>query len=169
MRTAWLWNSSIVLQLNYEASWLCNSSAVKQPWGEAHFWFDSSPLISSTCSALQPPAPLCPALLCTHLFCSSLLCFTCFFLLWSGKTSSIFHLSCQRCAVFSLPLKRKVLPELEGAYLHRQKFPSLVPDWLILMQMRTPILSLRFDWSKKHCPDCSECCCSDWLVKTMMR
>lgn len=70
VRTAWLWNSSIVLQLNYEASWLCNSSAVKQPWSEAPFWFDSSALISSTCSALHASVLLCPALL--YLFFSAL-------------------------------------------------------------------------------------------------
>lgn len=72
VRTAWLWNSSIVLKLNYEASQLCNISAVMKPWGKAPFWFDSSALISSTHSAL----------LCTHLlhsfsralFCSVSIC-----------------------------------------------------------------------------------------------
>lgn len=32
--TAWLWNSSIVLQLNYEAARLWGRMAVKRPWGE---------------------------------------------------------------------------------------------------------------------------------------
>ena len=61
VRTAGLWNNSVLLQLNHAGAWLRNSMTVRLPWGQAPLQLDYS---ARLCTAL---APLCAALLCSAL------------------------------------------------------------------------------------------------------
>ena len=85
------------------------------------------------CSALPLSGLLCAVLVCSILCQSVLVCPR--LLLSSSETSSVFQLNQGN----SLQWKGKV-PSLShmGGGLYRQKSQPLVPDWPILMHMRTP-------------------------------
>lgn len=119
VQTTQLWYSTAVGQLNSVKAQLWSRMAVRWPWGEAPFWLDSSALLCSACS----------------------------FPLWSGKMSLVmslvFRLWCFRSSqgniVFSHQWKGKMCSvSHRGIDLHREKFLPLVPEWSVLMQMRTP-------------------------------
>lgn len=145
--TAQLWDSSIVLRLNYEATWL-----VKWPWTHAFVCLD------------------CFALPWDELVCSSLLCSACSSLVWSGLVrclSLVFQLQ-QGNTVFSLRWKGTVRsPSQREADSYRQKSLPLVPDWFILMQMKTlNLCSLINPKDSPHWPEWSH---SDLWRKMLMR
>ena len=128
MKTAWLWNSSSVIQHSF--AWTWNSSGTRQPHSQAPFRLDSSALLRAS-------------LLCTVLLCSTAVCFA---LLHSstprrsashcsGETSPVFQFS-QADSFFILLWKGKV--RFPSQREDGQKSPLLAPDWSILMQMRTP-------------------------------
>ena len=113
VRIAWLWNSSMVLQHNYETVRLWNSTAVRWPLGKIPLQLDSSaPLFSA------PLHLLCSPLVQHYVHFSGLWCFSSS---WGN-------------AIFSLWWKGKVgLSSLRGANLYREKSPPLLLDWPILM------------------------------------
>ena len=107
-------NRSIALYLS-EITWLWNSTDREEAVG------------------------ICSALLLSTVYKSVTLCSA---LSWSSKTSSVFHLQCvsssPRNAFFSKKRTCVHSRSDRGARLNRDKSPPLVPDWLILMQIRTP-------------------------------
>lgn len=113
VRISWLWNSSIVLQYNYETVWLWNSMAVRWPLGKIPLQLGSS-------------APLCSAPL--HLLCSPLV-------QHYIHVSGLWCLSSSwRNAIFSLWWKGKVgCSSQRGANSYREKSPPLLLDLPILM------------------------------------
>lgn len=112
-----------MLQLNSEAAQLWNSMVVRWPWrevalgrgGSAHLHLHLCwPVLCQS----APPAVLRPAPV--RLQCSSSS--------WGSGTLCLWWIG----TVYS-PSQRG-----EDCYTSREKFPSLVPDWFVLMQMSTP-------------------------------
>ena len=96
----------------------------------------------------------CSALLCCSLLiCSGLVCFILFQQDISSVSSSVLQFQLGKCSLQPSLERKSVLSEL--TYIDRSHAP--VP-------MKT-LNSLQFNWSKRHCPDQSEWCCSDWSVK----
>ena len=127
-------------QLNYEEAQLWNNatvrgvSDVRWPWNEVALGWGPSLAIQLCSSSLHSV------------------------LLHSCETSSTFN-SRQRNAVFCGKGKWDLW--VRGELTYRERSSPLVPDWFILMQMRTPNPHSMID-PKKHCLDCLEWSCSGW-------
>lgn len=108
-------NNSVRAQLKSSPLW--HIRAVRRPWGEAPVWLDSSVLLCFACSSPLQSVP--PALLHSG----------------SGRHLRYFVFSilapAREIQLFSLSLEGKMC-------ISRQKSPPLVPDWSVIMQMRTP-------------------------------
>ena len=130
VRTAWLWNSSGVLQLHYEGARLWNCMAVRWPWSEvAPLFLDSCALL---CAMPVWSAVLCCALLCLTLVCSAFLWQDIF-----GVLSLVFQFQLGKCSLQSCVEKESVLFKTEGSWLIWTEVPAPDP-WLLCLHAKTP-------------------------------
>lgn len=127
MRTAWLWNSSIMLQLNYEVALLWKSTVVRWPLSEMTLVQGSS-LARQLCFSLHCHARLHSA--CLPLLCSNLPCPAMFNL--PPVRLDRFNISAParktQSSVFS-KMGKYAPASQRGADLHGKKPLPLVPDW----------------------------------------
>ena len=115
-----IWNT-VKKETSLSAEQLNCATAVRQPWGLAFLWLDSSALFLV---ALHCPGLLCAVLVCSVLYLSALVRW---YFSSAGET------------VFNLLWKEKVCSQSQRrAGLSGQKFPLLVPNWSVLMEVRTP-------------------------------
>lgn len=135
----WLWNSSIVLQLNYEAPQLWNNRVVRQPCRRPR-------LATQLCSAVVHRALLCSA---------PARCLQCF----SSTQGSI---------VLSLWRKGEACFQSQSGLTYTWRSPgaySLIGP----SSCNENSKSSQFDWSKKHRPDWSEWSLTDWSANMPMK
>lgn len=126
MQTAQLWYSMGVVQLKSVIAQLWNSMAKEQ-----HHWQAALEWGRPGARALQLDSST-PVRL--HLLQSASF--------FSGETSSVFQFQPEKCrenVPLTLQWKGKcILWDRGELTLYKQKSPPLVPDWSVLMQMRTP-------------------------------
>lgn len=150
VQTAQLWYSMAM-----RIAWLCNSlSVTAQLWNsmtvKQHGYKEALGLGNPGENSLERGPSLARQLwyapVCSILPCASLLC--------SADTALVFQLQLRK------PHLQPSVERKNALFKPQRVSLSMVSDWFILVQMRTP--NTQFNWSKMHCSEWSEWSHSGW-------